>query len=111
MAVMPLSPDGAQLATISSLDKVVRLWNPQTGQLHHSFAGHTGSVKSAVFSPDSTFLATGSDDNTLRVRNSATGEAVRTLTGHTGRINAIAFSPDGALLATGSDDNTVRIWG
>ncbi|THU99441.1 mycorrhiza-induced WD40-repeat domain protein [Dendrothele bispora CBS 962.96] len=71
----------------------------------------TGSVAKAVaFSPNSSQLASGSDDKTVRIWNTATGQEEAMLEGHTDGVWSVAFSPDGSRLASGSFDKTVRIW-
>jgi WD40 repeat protein len=72
--------------------------------------GHTGWVRSAVFSPDGKRLATVSDDFTARLWDAATGKAVQTLKGHIEWVNSVVFSPDGKWLATASSDRTARLW-
>ena len=42
------------------------LWNAHNGRLLH-LLGHAGTVFSVAFSPDSTTLATGSDDRTAKL--------------------------------------------
>jgi WD40 repeat protein len=74
------------------------------------FAGHAGTVWSAVYSPDGTRVATASDDNTARVWDAASGAPVATLKGHEARVWMAVFSPDGERVATASDDTTARIW-
>ena len=78
--------------------------------LQRRIAGHTGPVNAVAFSPDSTTLATTSDDRTARLWDAHTGHPTATLTGHTGNVNAVAFSPNGTTLATTSNDGTARLW-
>ncbi|WP_215787270.1 CHAT domain-containing WD40 repeat protein [Paractinoplanes bogorensis] len=104
------SPDGSILAT-GSTDRVVRLWDPTTGQELAALSGHTKPVRSLAFSPGGELLASGSADKTIRLWNPTSGQAVRTpLIGHTDWVQSVAFSPDGAVLASGSADQTVRLW-
>ena len=88
----------------------MRLWDALTGTHKRTLEGHTSSVYSVAFSPDSRTLASGSSDHTVRLWDALTGAHKRTLEGHTARVSSVAFSPDGRTLASGSWDNTVRIW-
>lgn len=75
-----------------------------------TFEGHTFSVNSVSWSPDSRFVLSGSLDNTLRVWDVASGRCLRTLRGHKDNVTAVAWSPDGLYALSGSSDNTVRLW-
>jgi predicted amidohydrolase len=73
--------------------------------------GHTNSVRSVAFSPDSKILASGSWDKTLILWDVASRQPLgQPLTGHTNTVRSVAFSPDGRTLASGSDDNTLILW-
>ncbi|AEB11101.1 hypothetical protein [Marinithermus hydrothermalis] len=72
--------------------------------------GHTGAVRSLVFSSDGTLLATGGFDCTIRLWEVGTGRERAVLKGHADLIYGVAFSPDGARLASASSDRTVRLW-
>jgi WD40 repeat protein len=78
-----------------------------------SLKGHQGPVRMVVFSPDSRWLATISDDNTAHLWDlTAPDPAAVTsvLGGHQDWISAAAYSPNGCCLATTSWDNTARLW-
>ena len=63
-----------------------------------------------IWSPDSTLLASGSQDGSIAIWDVGSGELVRTLDGHTKTVTTLAWSPDGTLLASGSQDGCIRIW-
>jgi WD40 repeat protein len=107
------SRDGKLLATITRTPKkefAVYLWDADSGQLLHSFQGHTARVNGMAFTRDGTRLATTSDDMTVKLWATASGQELLTLKGHTAEVDSVAFSPDGKRLASASRDGTIRIW-
>jgi glucose repression regulatory protein TUP1 len=50
-----------------SLDRIVRLWDAETGYFLERYEGHLDSVYSVAFSPDAKSLASGSLDKTLKL--------------------------------------------
>lgn len=71
---------------------------------------HPQAVLSVAFSPDSTLIATGSQDNLVRVWKTEAPNDVTTLAGHENLVLSVAFSPDGRTLASGSLDGQVKLW-
>ena len=71
--------------------------------------GHTHLIKSAVFSPDGTKVATASYDKTARIWDFHAGK-VLLLEGHENILNAVAFSPDGTRVVTAGTNTHPRIW-
>ncbi|MCB2264252.1 MAG: hypothetical protein LGR52_15130, partial [Candidatus Thiosymbion ectosymbiont of Robbea hypermnestra] len=74
------SPDGRWPAAGSD-DNRVRLWDPATGDLVRTLAGHGGWVSSLDFSPDGRWFASGSYDGTLRLWDPTTGRLLGILFG------------------------------
>ena len=72
--------------------------------------GHTESVLSVAFSPDSGRLASGSGDHTVRFWDINTETPHFTCEGHKNWVLCIAWSPDGSMLASGSMDNEIKLW-
>ena len=103
------SPDGKTLVAGSS-DKMVRIWDIESGECLTKLVGHTGTVNSVVYSPDGQTLATGSDDNTVRIWDVQSWQVIKEFVGHSRGVTSVSYSPDGQTLATGSADNTVRVW-
>jgi WD40 repeat protein len=83
---------------------------PSGSFLEKTLTGHSDSVLSAAYSPDSRYLASGSIDNTIKIWEVATGKELRTLTGHFSGVYSVVYSPDGRYLASASADNTIKIW-
>ena len=84
------------------------------GDIRGYLTGHTNTVNTLAFKPESSILASGSDDDTIRIWD-LTWDAwrnrpVRTLRGHKSDVKAVAWSPDGTMLASAGENPTVRLW-
>jgi WD40 repeat protein len=95
------SHNGNLVAT-ASVDKTIKLWDRNTGQLKTTLIGHVGGVLSAAFSPDDRILASGGEDRVVRIWDINLGEQRTELKGHEDSVTSVAFSPDGTILATAS---------
>ncbi len=79
------------------------------GTLIYTYQEHEEEVHGVAWSPDGTYIVSGSWDDTVRVWEATTGREVFTYRGHDDDVNAVAWSPNGRYIASGSDDNTVRV--
>jgi WD40 repeat protein len=91
----------------AAFDDGVTFWARQTSEIVLTIPLAASAL---AFSPDGTFLATGTERGSLLLWNTASGAQVRAFDGHRAAVRALAFSADGARLASGSDDGTARLW-
>jgi len=100
------SPDGKYLACNG--DRVIHLWNPQTGAVITEIGPRPLAKTSASLSPDGLRLVSNSGGGPARIWNTATGELIATLEADD-TIQTIAFSPNGKWIAAAIGLN-VRLW-
>lgn len=111
------SPDGKAIASCSTSDECIKLWDIETGTekatLTDTLVGSQG-YELVAFSPDGTCLvATRLDvDHTILVLDPVTLKERRSIKYPTPRERtfSVAFSPDGLKLATSGTDKLIRIW-
>ncbi len=129
------SPDNKRIAS-ANRDNSVQVWDAATGS--HVFTWRVRSpmkvveevspdytqftqvvisqdagrsIRGVAWSPDTTRIASGSDDGLVQVWDSTTGKITCTYRGQTGApVGVVAWSPDGKRIASTSWDGTVHIW-
>ncbi len=75
-----------------------------------TIATHAGGVRTVSFSPDGSWIASGSEDGLIGVASSTARAGVRFLPGHEGTVRSITHHPTEDALISAGDDGTVRLW-
>ena len=97
-------PNG-HFALSASWDKLIKLWNLDTGEAVKDFVGHSLPVSSIAVSHDGRLLLSGGGDKTLRLWNIENGAEIEAMRGQVvDGIATVAFSPDDSLAVAGSCD-------
>lgn len=103
------SPDGDELviATIENVE--ITFLDIATKEIVREFPEHSRGPYQIAFSPDSSLLASASDDGTLRFWDMETGVNVKTIRVEQ-EVGAVAFSSDGTLIAFSVWGEGVQVW-
>lgn len=87
------------------------VYNYENWRNRHVLRGHTGDILDIAWSPDDSFIATGSVDNSVIVWDAKKfPEIHHVIKGHDGLVKGVIFDPVGKYLATQSDDRSLCVW-
>jgi small GTP-binding protein len=113
------NPQGNILAC-AGITRVIKIYDPENGQLLRILEGHTSSVESVRFSPDGALLASKSTDGTIRLWSCETWSTIAVIPQPTNVKwrPALAFHPTLPLLAAAGNErgapdkynNLIQIW-
>lgn len=101
-----LAPSGRYILT--SEEHEASLWD-QKGKLIHPLKGHTGTIRSKIFSPNEQLILTCAEEDPVAKIWDSRGIWQADLQ-HEGEVNSAVFSPDGKYLLTASADGTAKLW-
>ena len=110
ISCLDLSADGRVLASLSSPDGSVYVWDTQTTEKLLDLQGHRTPVNCLCLSADGTLLCLAFEDKTVQVFEHAGFKQMCQLRGHAGTVLSLAMSADGKCLAVGSKDGACTMW-
>jgi WD40 repeat protein len=108
-----VSPDGrlaAGAANKFGSPPEIIFWDTATGRKVRTLKGHTRNISALVFSPDSRWLLTGSDDRSMILWDAASGANLQVLQAQSGAIKNMVFLPGPPRVLAASDDGGLRLW-
>jgi len=103
-----ISPDSKHVAYAD--DKSLCIMDLKTGKpILGPTQGHTHFISSLAFSPDGTWIASGSWDKSIRIWDTATGNQISKLQTESS-VFSVAISPSGTQIAAGCCDKTIHLY-
>lgn len=111
VASLAVSPDGTYLAVADDAfeESRIRCWNFKNGRDEPPFQGAGSPLFALACSPDSRFLAGGSDDGYLIIWKIATKEVYWKIQLHNTMIYDLVFSPTESTIVTSGHDAKIVI--
>jgi WD40 repeat protein len=111
-----MTHDGRYVIT-GSKDMSIRIWDLQTGEMHHGWKGSRTPIRALALASDDSILLSGDEggkirgwDLRARIRQRKLGKPLFVLLGHEARVTTLSLTPDNQHLLSGSADNTLRLW-
>lgn len=107
---LAINPVRRELA-VGYSDNYIRVLDLDTLELKHAWQAHQNSVFTVRYSPDFSFIFSGSRDARLKVWdvNAAYVQAAE-IVAHMYAINHLEFSPGGKHFVTCSMDKSIKVW-
>jgi len=119
LGALAWSPDGKEIAAGGSQPSgggedlgTLDVWEAATGKSIDltTAAIQFDRIQSLAWSPDSRYLAAGTDSGRILLWDMANQVPIALLIGHKSDVNGFSWSPDGKQLASSSSDGTVLVW-
>lgn len=99
-----------QLLAAAGLDSVVRLIDPETGELRKQIATEQVEVNGVAFSPDGKEMATAGDDGTICVWNLESERMRLRFKAQPGKAFQLVYTHDGSQIISCGDNPVIRVF-
>ncbi|MCA8995430.1 MAG: hypothetical protein KDA80_00520 [Planctomycetaceae bacterium] len=101
---------GDKYAVSGGDDRIVRVWDLESGEGLHSLAGHESAITSVAISPTGEEVASVDAAGVIRIWSRESGKLLAEFTDrHSGSIRVVEFYSLGHVIITGGTDRTVRL--
>ena len=110
LSSLSISPSGAWLACGSRASGSLLVWEWQSESYVLKQQGHSATVSSLSYSPDSQYVVTGGDDGRVKLWHGLHGFCFKTFAHHTAPVTAVLFSSNGNVVFSASLDGTVHAY-
>lgn len=104
-----ITPDG-RCAISCGRDKVIRVWDTETGACFRNLKEQTRRVVSVCIRSDARQAISAGLDKTLRVWDIESGKCIQNLETHSFSVNSMCISQDGKTAISGSIDKLICLW-
>ena len=75
-----------------------------------TISAHTNWVNSAMFSPDTRMIASGSEDTQVKLWDVTSKALIHSFYDHNQGVQSVKFHPDGTCIASGGADKVIKIF-
>lgn len=100
---------GNRLVTGGS-DRVLKVWDTNTGQPIEQLSVHSGPIMSIATSPQGTWIASGDMNGTIKLWNNHVGKEQLSIYSNRKGVSYLAFSPGEKYLASTNSDETFSLY-
>jgi len=104
------SGPGSTPATPENIDKIVQVWDIQTGKVFRRFTGTDQTIMHAAINPDGHTALLGAFDGSVIVWDLQSGKELNRLKEHMDAIYTVDFNAQGDLALTGANDGSLILW-
>ncbi|PJF35877.1 MAG: hypothetical protein CUN49_08305 [Candidatus Thermofonsia Clade 1 bacterium] len=103
-------PRSNWLVAAGGMDRAIRLYDAESGQLVLTLRGHRDAVTACLFSPSDELLLSLGKEGSACLWSLAKGELIRSFAALESAYTAAAFHPEGALIVLGMADGTLSVF-
>ena len=100
-------PDSRTLVT-GGEDKLVRLWDIESGKIQKTLSGHSGMVFAVI--TDGRRIVSASADKTVRIWDAKSGDTVRVFSSHDSGLTIHSIAMNGSTIVSGDTSGKVLVW-